>query len=521
MQIDKISARLRLRNNWEAIDLGFSLARRWFLRLWLLWLVPAAVIATLSLTLLDSVLLALLIMWWVQPLYERPLLHFLSRALFGEYPSVRRELRQYWRLVKPQLFATLLWRRFHPGRSFAEPVVLLEGLKGKARGRRLGVLGLGTSGTALWFGLLCWLFGRALDGSQISLLYILVPEELNLWFMENVFSVLFSWHRGDDLHWLGAVIWLLSTSLIAPFFIAGGFALYISRRTRLEGWDIELAFRRMASRHQQRASNRGKAGLNVVAIMSLTTLLIAAPVPAQQESNTATESPKVQKSPQQLEDKKLIEEITSQPEFGERKTRQVWERIKEEKKERNTDWFKKLEKWFKWLEQVLPALGLFFKVVLILLILALIVWLLVRFTSWLDWLNLPVKQRRRKKAPPTSLFGLELGRDSLPEDVSGAALQLADNGQLREAISLLFRAALSHMVHRSELPISDSSTEGECLRLAEKYRPTSELGYFRRLTQTWLLLAYAHQHPSQENTRELCQQWPQHYQVQDTGEVAP
>ncbi|MCV6606529.1 MAG: hypothetical protein OIF34_14595, partial [Porticoccaceae bacterium] len=127
MQIDKISARLRLRNNWEAIDLGFSLARRWFLRLWLLWLVPATIATALSLTLINSVLLALIVAWWLQPLYERPLLHFLSRALFGEYPSVRRELRHYWSLVKPQLLTTLLWRRFNPGRSFVEPVALLEG----------------------------------------------------------------------------------------------------------------------------------------------------------------------------------------------------------------------------------------------------------------------------------------------------------------------------------------------------------------------------------------------------------
>ncbi|MGS2723012.1 DUF4129 domain-containing protein [Porticoccus sp. GXU_MW_L64] len=498
MQIDKISARLRLRNNWEAIDLGFSLARQWFLRLWLLWLIPATIVTALSLALIDSVLLALIVAWWLQPLYERPLLHFLSRALFGEYPSVRRELRHYWRLVKPQLLATLLWRRFHPGRSFVEPVVLLEGLKGKVRSQRMSVLGLGTSGTAIWFGVLCWLFGRTLDGSQITLLYMLVPEELNLWYMENIASRLLSWQQGEDLHWLSAVIWLISASLVAPFFIAGGFALYLSRRTRLEGWDIELAFRRMANRQQKRRDNGAKAGATLVLLLGLCGTLLSPQAPAD-------------KAPDPVADKQLIEEITANLEFGELETRKVWRAIDKEKPKADYSWLEKLRGFFEWLQKILPALGLFLKVVIILLLLALIVWLIVRFTSWLDWLNLPSKGKHRKKAPPSSLFGLELGRQSLPDDVAASALQLLENGQIREAISLLFRAALSHMVHHSELPISDSSTEGECLRLAERHRPASELGYFRQLTNTWLLLAYAHQPPSAEHTRELCHNWAQHY----------
>ncbi|MCV6604518.1 MAG: hypothetical protein OIF34_04375, partial [Porticoccaceae bacterium] len=50
-----------------------------------------------------------------------------------------------------------------------------------------------------------------------------------------------------------------------------------------------------------------------------------------------------------------------------------------------------------------------------------------------------------------------------------------------------------------------------CLRLAQRHRPAAELGYFRQLTNTWLLLAYAHQPPTAEHTRELCHNWPQHY----------
>ena len=503
MQIDKMSARLRLRSSWEAIDLGFSLARRWFLPLWLLWLVPALCVSALSLTLIDSVFGALLLIWWLQPLYERPLLHFLSRALFGEYPTLRHELRNYWRITKPQLLPTLLWRRFNPGRSLVEPVVLLEGLKGKARRKRLNVLRIGISGTAVWFGILCWLFGRTLDGSQLTLLYMLVPEEWNLWFAENIFSNILNWRYWQDLHWLGWLVWLLSTSLIAPFFIAGGFALYISRRTHLEGWDIELAFRQLVSRQQQRTATNNKGATTVLLLMLALPLISsnhceAAEVTAQQPSQ------------QQIDDKALIDRITAQPEFGEIDTHRVWEAIK--KKEESTDkaTLTSLDELFAWIKEVAPAIGLFIKVLLVLAIAALVIWLLVRFTSWLDWLQLPARKQRRK-APPSSLFGLELNKDSLPDSVADVALALLNDGQLRNALSLLFRATLSHMVHYSQLPISDSTTESECLQLAQAHRPASELNYFRQLTNAWLLLAYGHQPPSIELTRELCHNWPQHY----------
>ena len=506
MQIDKMSTQLRLRTSWEAIDLGFSLARRWFLPLWLMWLAPALAISALALLSIDSVFLALLLIWWLQPLYERPLLHFLSRALFGEYPSVKRELGNYWRLVRPQLLQSILWRRFNPGRSFVEPVVLLEGLGGKARKKRLNVLGIGLSGTAIWFGILCWLFARSLDVSQMTLLYLMVPQEWNLWFMDNVLGAIFNGHW-QDLHWLGWLVWLLSTSLMAPFYVAGGFALYISRRTHLEGWDIELAFRRMVNRHhrQQRKGTNGSATLAVV--------LLLVPLLCPLSSHGA------EPSAQQLEDKALIEEITSQAEFGKIETRERWRPI-ERDKPKSDSFFKKFDKWFAWIKEVMPALGLFLKVVIISALVALVIWLLMRFTNWLDWMNLPVRKQRRKK-PPTSLFGLELSRDSLPDNISETALALLDKGQIRDALSLLFRAALSHMIHHSELPIGDSSTEGECLRLAKAHRPAGELNYFRQLTDTWLLLAYAHQAPSPELTRELCLDWPRHYgEQQPGGEVA-
>ena len=52
MDLDRLSAMLRPRNGWESIDLGFALARHWFLPLWLLWWASAAPPMLLALVLL-------------------------------------------------------------------------------------------------------------------------------------------------------------------------------------------------------------------------------------------------------------------------------------------------------------------------------------------------------------------------------------------------------------------------------------------------------------------------------------
>ena len=46
-----------------------------------------------------------------------------------------------------------------------------------------------------------------------------------------------------------ALAWM-ATTVIEPFYIGAGFGLYLDRRTQIEGWDIEIAFRRMRRRLQ-------------------------------------------------------------------------------------------------------------------------------------------------------------------------------------------------------------------------------------------------------------------------------
>ena len=75
MQLNDATLEIRPRSAWEAIDLGALLARRHARLLMLSWaLLTLPVFALLSLLFWSHPSLALLLFWWLKPLYER--LHY-------------------------------------------------------------------------------------------------------------------------------------------------------------------------------------------------------------------------------------------------------------------------------------------------------------------------------------------------------------------------------------------------------------------------------------------------------------
>jgi hypothetical protein len=112
--------------------------------------------------------------------------------------------------------------------------------------------------------------------------------------------------------------------------------------------------------------------------------------------------------------------------------------------------------------------------------------------------------------PPDALFGFDLAPESLPDDVAGAAKEMARNGRLREALSLLYRGALSTLVHRHHLPFDPGDTEGECA-LAVRTKLPASADYFTRLVETWQALAYAARPPDPASVERLCDEWRPHF----------
>jgi hypothetical protein len=107
-------------------------------------------------------------------------------------------------------------------------------------------------------------------------------------------------------------------------------------------------------------------------------------------------------------------------------------------------------------------------------------------------------------AVPTHVQGLDIRAASLPDLIGAAAAQLWQSGERRAALSLLYRGALSRLVHRHGVPVRGSSTESECLRLARKHVDAQRGDYFARLVQVWELAVYGARLPDDPVVTELC-----------------
>lgn len=248
MRLSDACVVIRPRHGWEAMDLGVLLSQRHRRLLMTSWaIVTLPVFALLSLLLWDSPSLAVFIFWWLKPAFERLPLFILSKAMFGETPTLQQALRQWPRLLKPQLLASLTWRRLSLSRSFLMPVMQLEGLEGDAREQRLQVLMQRNAGAAKWLTIIGVHLEGALWIGLMVLFYLFLPQQVELdWSWQTLITA-----ATQDWRWLEHLTNLFYALVLVIWesvYVACGFSLYLNRRTVLEAWDIELAFRRLRQR---------------------------------------------------------------------------------------------------------------------------------------------------------------------------------------------------------------------------------------------------------------------------------
>ena len=244
MQLNRIQAVVRPRNPWESLDLGFSMVQEWWKPLYKIWFaLMLPLFLTVFVLFYENLLIATLILWWLKPLYDRILLHFFSRALFGEQPTIRQTLKILPSLLfKTRLFWVLSLGRIELARSFNLPVWQLEGLRGPKASQRRRLLRINTRSTAVWLTIVCIHFEVLLQLSLFVLAYLMLPITENTDFFYTLFYEEALW---VDI--LSLLFMFLIISIIEPLYVAAGFALYLNRRTHLEAWDIELIFRRIAA----------------------------------------------------------------------------------------------------------------------------------------------------------------------------------------------------------------------------------------------------------------------------------
>src|SRR5688572_17046131 len=150
---------LRRRSPWEAMDLGLTMLQRWWRQVYLPHLLVAAPVMAAALAaawLLERPWVGMLLVWWLKPLYDRVVLHVLSRAVFGELPTTRQVFAQAGQWLRTGLFSYLLVRWWpDTTRSFRLPARQLEGQRGRAARERAAVLGRRVGGYATWLTLVC------------------------------------------------------------------------------------------------------------------------------------------------------------------------------------------------------------------------------------------------------------------------------------------------------------------------------------------------------------------------------
>jgi hypothetical protein len=515
MQLDRIAVALRPRNQWESMDLGFRMARQWWRPIWGVWLalyLPAGAIALLA---FDNKLHAVLVLWWLKPLFDRAVLHAASRAVFGEECGVAATLRAAREWLRPGLFGALTFGRLDFARSFTIPVSTLEKQSGSAARKRRAALGARVRGSAIWLTLVCVHLETVVLIASVAIIGMLEPSGAEMLphddYGQDLRAALrdfLTWKTADALHYMFAVC------LVEPFYVTAGFALYLNRRTLLEGWDIEVQFRRIEER--LRSTARAAALLLVVLLGGLSawtgvpaTALAQADLPQQaatQQPDPAENSPSAPDSVPAKSPQEEIRAVLAHPDFGMSREVPTW-RYLGETADRNPD-----EPGKPW---EIPEAWRNFLLLFadfsqsLLWILAIVAILLVVYA-----LHRYLPEPRIGKAayrPPDTLFGLDVSPESLPDDVAAAAAAAARAGRAREALSLLYRGALSALVHRYEVALQAGDTEGDCLRAANRSLSQSAADYFGHLVAAWQAAAYAGRFPPPDRVERLCDDWALHF----------
>jgi hypothetical protein len=514
MRLDQLRVELRPRSPWEAVELGTALVRTHARVVWVSWLLASLPLFVLFNALgwaLDLIPWAAVALWWFKPAFDRAPLFVVSRAVFGDAPGVRDTLAATLRWGWRPMLHYLTWRRLGMARSLYLPIDLLEGGPRPAERRR--VIGGAVRGVAVLLTLACAHFEMALVLAAMALVALFVPVE----FLSESARAAWALLSEQPPRWaqlaFNAVGWL-ATSVIEPFYVGAGFGLYLNRRTQIEAWDVEIAFRRM----------RQRLGATLAVVLCACTLACASPGVARADDGArpamatklASDAAKAKPAPQRkptlpkvfgprLVDgagfSKAVDQALADPLLSPKETRSFWEPRKRDKR-------KKAEPPSAIALAIARVIGALGESGLWILLGIGVLMLLWTHRTWRPWLRDLVTS-----TPPPSAILTEPHADgeALPEDVPAAARRLWSEGRFRRALALLYRASVESMVARTGTVLVPGATEAECLRAARGLRDPAEREAFGRAVRVWQYAAYAERLPATEEFEALLAQLSQRF----------
>ncbi len=234
---------LRSRSVWEAVDSGVLLWRSNFVYFIPFFAVPVWVVACgLRLFSGELFFIPYLGLWWLKPLFDRIVLHIVSKRFFGDSSMLK--LNDLFRGISEMrrgLLGDLLWRRFSPGRAARMPVRVLERLGARQFAQRKKVL----EGGGINFCSFISVLGLALEAALLlgEILFALMTASL---FFPTAVEYLEENKQITEIFIFAA--FCFNYILVESLYVCMGFGLYINSRVEVEGWDLELLFKKFVKR---------------------------------------------------------------------------------------------------------------------------------------------------------------------------------------------------------------------------------------------------------------------------------
>jgi hypothetical protein len=521
MHLEGMTITLRPRTPWEAADLGIALTRRHagtIYRAWLLVTLPVCLLLIAVGALLDKVWLATLLLWWLKPVFDRIVLFVLSRAVFGAAPTTTETLRAQWHWGR-NIWRWLHWRRLHPGRALLLPVDLLENLGGAQRRERCRVLARATGSQSLLLTFIGVHIEAMLYLSILALVPIFVPIEFFSDAVQAMWATLFVeppiWAQA-----LNVLLYWVTISVMEPFYVGAGFGLYLNRRTQLEAWDVEIAFRRLAARLRQSAaplllcaamlasaaalSPSAHAGAPRTPVDAIENAIETAAAPDPDGARTATRAGLDEVFSSQYRDggaafESAVATAYRNGDLRPKKTITAWER----RRPADPDEPEEAEDGPAWLSGFAKGIAFLGENGLWILLGILIVVLVRYIDRWLPWISDRVAEARR----PDPIEVREIIDEPLPADLPAAVRALWRAGRTRPALALFYRAAVARLIDRLGTPLPPGATEAECLRQSRRLDDRGFATLFERIVRGWQGAAYAERPPSTVELDAWLDEW--------------
>jgi Domain of unknown function (DUF4129) len=503
MRLDQMTVALRVRSPWQAMDLGLRMVRANARSIWLPYFLFAGIVFLVCNVLayaVDQVWLGWFLIWWLKPVFDRIPLHVLSHATFGSVPSFRDTLRApfQWRLGL--LFSWLTYRRFSFWRSMSLPIDILEGLGDERLSLRRSVLIGAVSSQMIGLGFVCLLFENVLMISAVVLFYMFIPVDYLTYSFQNFFTS----YLDQAPVWLELAfngLYFLSVAIISPFYVGAGFATYLNRRTQLEAWDIEIAFKRIASRLKQSSTM----------VLLLAVMLGGAGFSGSSQADDAVEA-KPKNLQQLMHDdyrtepgnvSEAIKKAYKDKNLSPKEKYKVWEEINKKKKKDEPEKNRAipgLEAFFKGISGTIAFIAEYGLWLLLAILLSLLIW---KAADWMPWLKdkMPAK-RELDELSEKDIINLE----TLPSNLSSAVRKLWEL-QPRAALALLYRGSVEKLADRLGTPFPPGATEAECVRRSRRLAQPESEAIFQKVVRTWQAAAYAHRVPDSDEFESLLKEW--------------